>query len=184
MRQDGVSFDNPSGFTIHRLKAPKGDELVVTQLLAMEKKLWKKTDSWGGLLEKELTRRNTFTLYATTTLPSTPSSAPPATPPPSEVVAYLIFTATGLVCHISKVVVVPEIRRQGLGRALVQAAIEIAKKERRVGSITLHVDADNTPALGLYTSLGFESEGMLEVGFVVSKLNKLYFPAARLSTAL
>ncbi|KAG7667127.1 hypothetical protein KSW81_000869 [Nannochloris sp. 'desiccata'] len=160
MRQDGVSLYCPSGFTIHRLKAQtREDELIVTQLLAMEKKLWKKTDSWGGLLEKELTRRNTFTLYVTTTLPSLPSSALPANATHSssvthslKVVAYLIFTATGLVCHISKVVVVPEMRRQGLGRALVQAAIEIAKNERRVGSITLHVDADNTAALGLYSS--------------------------------
>jgi ribosomal protein S18 acetylase RimI-like enzyme len=165
MRQDGVSLPAPSGFSIHRLKATKGDELIVTQLLAMEKKLWKKTDSWGGLLEKELARRNTFTLYATT-LSSLPSlSALPArsASSSSEVVAYLIFTATGLVCHISKVVVVPEMRRQGLGRALVQAAVEIAKKERRVGSITLHVDADNVPALRLYSNLGFASEGMLEV---------------------
>ena len=159
MRQD---LPAPSGFTIHRLKATKGDELIVTQLLAMEKKLWKKTDSWGGLLEKELTRRNTFTLYATTL----PSSAPPEIPRSSEVVGYLIFTATGLVCHISKVVVVPELRRQGLGRALVQAAVEIAKKERRVGSITLHVDADNIPALGLYSSLGFGTEETLEVSGV------------------
>jgi ribosomal protein S18 acetylase RimI-like enzyme len=169
MRQDGVSLHCPSAFTIDRLKAQrKGDDLVVTQLLAMEKKLWKKSDSWGGFLEKELTRRNTFTLYATT-LPSLPSSSALPTVGTSslssEVVAYLIFTATGLVCHISKVVVVPEMRRQGLGRALVRAAIDIAKNERRVGSITLHVDADNTPALGLYSSLGFESEGMLEVRF-------------------
>jgi len=172
MRRDGVSLHCPSGFTIDRLKAQrKGDHLIVTQLLAMEKKLWKKTDSWGGSLEKELTRRNTFTLYATTLLSIPSSSAVPAdgtSSLSSTVVAYLIYTATGLVCHISKVVVVPEMRRQGLGRALVHAAIEIAKNERRVGSITLHVDADNKPALGLYCSLGFESEGVLEVRPIIA----------------
>lgn len=39
-----------------------------------------------------------------------------------------------------------------------------ARQERRVASLSLHVDADNTPALALYQGEGFESEALLEVG--------------------
>src|SRR5438067_3461683 len=50
--------------------------------------------------------------------------------------------------------VLPETRRQGLGRALLRAVF--AETERRGGaSIVLEVAADNAAARGLYTDLGF-----------------------------
>ena len=158
MRQDAIPLEAPAGILICRLHVAK-DVQIVAQLTAMEKKLWKKAESWGPDLEKELKRRNTFALYATTaTLPSSPPSS-------ASVLGYILYTTNGLVSHISKVIVAPAARRQGIGRALVKASIEISQKERRVGSVTLHVDADNIAALGLYKSFGFNSEGaMLEVG--------------------
>ena len=157
MRQQSIPIKAPPGISIQRLSGK--DDLIVAQLLAFERRLWKKSDSWGPMLEKEIKRRNTFLLYA---IPekSITSPATSSTPQP-DVLGYLLYTTSGLVAHISKVLVVPQARRQGIGRALVQAAIEIT--ERRVGSITLHVDSNNDPALGLYNALGFQSEGLLEV---------------------
>lgn len=85
----------------------------------------------------------------------------PAAP---AVVGYIFYTATGLNAHISKLAVATEWRRRGIARALVRAAVQSAASERRVCSVSLHVDADNSAALGLYRGEGFESEALLEVG--------------------
>lgn len=84
--------------------------------------------------------------------------------PTAVVVGYIIFTTTGLNAHISKLAVAGEWRRRGIARALVRAAVAAARDERRVASVSLHVDADNEPALGLYLGEGFCSEALLEVG--------------------
>ena len=49
---------------------------------------------------------------------------------------------------------IPEARRSGLGRALVEAALESAR-ERGCVRIELDVDEDNAPALALYRACGF-----------------------------
>jgi len=54
--------------------------------------------------------------------------------------------------------VLPEWRRQGIGRALIDRAI--AEIERRhIGSIVLEVAAENRAALQLYTACGFVRVG-------------------------
>ena len=55
---------------------------------------------------------------------------------------------------IANVAVDPEYRRQGIARALTEAAIEQVRN-RGVGAVWLHVREENTPAYNLYTSLGF-----------------------------
>ena len=50
--------------------------------------------------------------------------------------------------------VAPEVRRQGIGRALIQALIS-ALRERGSNSLTLEVRASNDPAIALYEALGF-----------------------------
>ena len=58
---------------------------------------------------------------------------------------------------IEDVFVREQARRSGLGRALVEAAVERAR-ERSCLRIELDVDAANEPALTLYRSLGFSGE--------------------------
>ena len=58
--------------------------------------------------------------------------------------------------------VVPEARRRGLGRALMEAAIETARR-RGVRRLRLEVLEQNEPAVRLYEQLGFERSRELEV---------------------
>jgi GNAT superfamily N-acetyltransferase len=57
-------------------------------------------------------------------------------------------------CWIEDVFVAEPARGSGLGRALVQAAIDRAA-ERGCRRVDLDVDTDNAPARALYASLGF-----------------------------
>jgi ribosomal protein S18 acetylase RimI-like enzyme len=56
--------------------------------------------------------------------------------------------------HLGELYVVPTMRGQGLGRALLEAAIEMAH-ERGAGHIDLNTSETDTAARGLYESLGF-----------------------------
>ena len=147
----------PVAAAVLRLHALKPDAVVLKSLMTLERRLWSKSESWGGLLEAELQRRNTTLLYMIDPSTLDGSSAGQA------VGAYILYTTTGLVAHISKLMVAPALRRRGLGRALVREAVALAQRERRVGSVTLHVDSNNAAALGLYRSLGFTSEAALPV---------------------
>ena len=49
-------------------------------------------------------------------------------------------------------------RRRGIGRALLEAAVEWAR-EAGVRKLELHVFPHNEPAIGLYEEFGFEREG-------------------------
>ena len=60
-------------------------------------------------------------------------------------------------CWLEDLFVREGARRSGLGRALVQAAIERAR-ERGCGRIELDVNEDNGPALALYEACGFSLE--------------------------
>ncbi len=62
-------------------------------------------------------------------------------------------------CCVEDVFVREEARGTGLGRALVSAAIERAR-ERGCRRLELDTGDDNTPAQGLYRSLGFRDNGL------------------------
>jgi GNAT superfamily N-acetyltransferase len=59
---------------------------------------------------------------------------------------------------IGGIAVVPEVRRRGIGRVLMEAVLELAPP-----TVTLEVIEQNEPAIGLYESLGFERTRILEV---------------------
>ncbi|HEX5137660.1 MAG TPA: GNAT family protein [Planctomycetota bacterium] len=50
-------------------------------------------------------------------------------------------------------------RRQGVGRALMECAIELARTSPELLRLSLRVFASNAPAVKLYESIGFEVEG-------------------------
>lgn len=62
--------------------------------------------------------------------------------------------SAGLECYLAELYVVPESRRLGIGRALVEAAIHQAR-ERGAATMEIGVDEPDTGARRLYESLGF-----------------------------
>ena len=64
--------------------------------------------------------------------------------------------STGLECYLAELYVTPARRGQGLGRALVQAALREAR-DRGADSMDIGVDEPDVAARGLYESLGFSN---------------------------
>ena len=60
--------------------------------------------------------------------------------------------------YVTNVAVLPPYRRAGIGRALLCAALDGAR-ERECAFLSLEVRVSNTPAISLYTSLGFTAAG-------------------------
>jgi ribosomal-protein-alanine acetyltransferase len=73
--------------------------------------------------------------------------------------AYLFCAWQYLDLHVLKVGTLPELRRRGLGRRLMELA-----EEHAVGmageSLTLEVRPTNLPAIALYAALGYERVGL------------------------
>ncbi|HWF73778.1 MAG TPA: GNAT family N-acetyltransferase [Solirubrobacteraceae bacterium] len=63
-----------------------------------------------------------------------------------------------LECYLAELYVRPERRRHGLGRALMEAAIDVAR-ERGADYMELGTGEDDTAARALYESLGFSHRG-------------------------
>jgi ribosomal-protein-alanine N-acetyltransferase len=81
------------------------------------------------------------------------NQAGPATAPPvGDPVGYVLVIGEGDT-HLAELVVHPDHRREGHGRALVDAVVADQAPGTRV---TLAVAADNGPARSLYESAGFE----------------------------
>ena len=62
-------------------------------------------------------------------------------------------------CQLGNVAVMPEMRRQGVAKKLLERLIDDAEKQGLL-DITLEVRVSNAPAIALYKSLGFEQEGI------------------------
>jgi ribosomal protein S18 acetylase RimI-like enzyme len=63
-----------------------------------------------------------------------------------------------LECYLAELYVVPDRRGQGLGRALMEAAIELARREG-ADHMDLGTGEDDVAARALYESLGFDNRG-------------------------
>jgi ribosomal protein S18 acetylase RimI-like enzyme len=77
-----------------------------------------------------------------------------------EGVAVLRFRRSiwseGLECYLAELYVVPERRGRGLGRALLQTAMQLAR-ERGADYMDLNTAESDVAARGLYESLGFSN---------------------------
>lgn len=71
---------------------------------------------------------------------------------------YAGLFAPGAEGDIQTIAVIPELRGQGVGRALMETLIEEARR-RKVEQLFLEVRADNAVARALYDTLGFEIIG-------------------------
>jgi ribosomal protein S18 acetylase RimI-like enzyme len=71
-----------------------------------------------------------------------------------EVRFYPMVYADGLFAHVDELYVVPDRRGHGLGRALLDAAMDLAR-ERGADHIDLTTAETDTAARGLYESAGF-----------------------------
>ena len=74
-------------------------------------------------------------------------------------VGYIGVQEISSQAYVTNVAVLPAFRRQGIGKALVTAAISGAKS-RECEFITLEVRQSNTVAISLYESLGFKTAGL------------------------
>jgi ribosomal protein S18 acetylase RimI-like enzyme len=63
-----------------------------------------------------------------------------------------------LECYVAELYVAPARRRQGLGRALMEAAMELGR-ERGATHMDLGTGEDDTAARRLYEALGFDNRG-------------------------
>ena len=68
----------------------------------------------------------------------------------------LAIWSNGLECYLAELYVVPHQRGRGLGRALMEAAIEHAR-ERGADTMDIGVDDPDATARALYESLGFSN---------------------------
>ena len=64
------------------------------------------------------------------------------------------LSTSGLECYLAELYVVPDMRGQGLGRALMEEAIEVARREG-ADYIHLGTSEDDVAARALYEKLGF-----------------------------
>lgn len=112
----------------------------LTQAVRLERKCFSKSDSLGEQLIKEaLKPHNTLVLAVTDDL----------------VQGYILFRRSGTEGHIDRLAVTEHLRRRGLGRSLLQAAIAMLKASRAT-LLVLEADTANVAAIALYESQGFQ----------------------------
>ncbi len=92
-------------------------------------------------------------------LPFSTSFAARAADPPHELLGYICWWLIGDELQILNLAVRPERRQRGIGRALVELALD-AVQARRAGTVTLEVRQDNGAAIALYRSFGFTESGV------------------------
>jgi ribosomal-protein-alanine N-acetyltransferase len=73
----------------------------------------------------------------------------------SQVLGYILFWHVTDEIHLLNVAVSPQVRRQGIGRALVLDLLDYARAHA-AAKVLLEVRASNAAAIRLYQELGFE----------------------------
>jgi [ribosomal protein S18]-alanine N-acetyltransferase len=80
---------------------------------------------------------------------------------------------TGVTAYIQTIEVVPELRRHGVSRELLNR-IEGSARVAGADSIWLHVDAENAGAIRLYEAQGFHCEGRQERFYPLGRAALIY----------
>ncbi|MEH1830540.1 MAG: GNAT family N-acetyltransferase [Nostoc sp.] len=144
-------------------------EQTVKQYFSSDTPLWWiEEEAWGqrgrGLEQKSLTRDGGAEEQFFPPIPS----APPSLHPP--IACLWVGNAIDQVqsnrhAHIFILYVVPEHRRRGIGRALMQYVENwaIQRGDRQIG---LQVFQSNKPALNLYNQLGYQTQSLWMVKFL------------------
>ncbi len=78
----------------------------------------------------------------------------------SEIVGYIGIWEILDEGHITNVAVLPEFRRMGVGRSLVQKIIDFSRAGNMIKRCTLEVRVSNEPARNLYSEMGFVDAGI------------------------
>jgi ribosomal-protein-alanine N-acetyltransferase len=76
-----------------------------------------------------------------------------------ELVGYAIVSRYVDAWHVMNIAVVPEFRRRGIGRSLLERLFEVTASDPRRG-YTLEVRVSNAEAIRLYERLGFQPRGI------------------------
>ena len=92
-------------------------------------------------------------------LPFSKSIVARADEPPHVLLGYICWWLVGDEIQILNVVVHPEGRKRGIGRALVQFVFAEAEAQH-VSTITLEVRRESTAAIALYGAFGFRESGV------------------------
>jgi ribosomal-protein-alanine N-acetyltransferase len=89
-------------------------------------------------------------------LPFSKSVVARAEEPPHALLGYICWWLIGGELQILNLAVHPERRQHGIGRALVELAVQVG----HAGTVTLEVRRDNGAAIALYRSFGFTESGV------------------------
>ena len=76
-----------------------------------------------------------------------------------KLIGYIGVSVISDSCFVNNIAVLPEYRRQGVGKALMKIAI-LTADAMGTGFISLEVRESNYAAISLYRSLGFEDIGL------------------------
>ncbi len=85
-----------------------------------------------------------------------------------EIIGHMVMMTVLEEAHLLNITIAPEWRRQGLGRILLEHAMETARQQRSK-VLFLEVRPSNDAAIAMYEKLGFEAFA----------LRKDYYPAAQ-----
>mmetsp|Transcript_22372 Transcript_22372/g.38244 ORF Transcript_22372/g.38244 Transcript_22372/m.38244 type:complete len:186 (-) Transcript_22372:277-834(-) len=135
-------------------------ELVPRPATQLDRLLLFEDDVFGSLslgksgLSGEL-RLNTVLVVATLKAPPTAETLDWE----GTLLGYLLARKTSMNLHVSRMVVCEPWRRRGVGKALLQAALQAAASKQSSCSASLFVACTNLPAQALYSGAGFQMEG-------------------------
>lgn len=140
---------------------------VMKNIVLIERKMWKKSQSWGDQFEQIVSKPNTFVFAALvhTKQNRLAVSGKDNYTPDSQVAVvagYAIVAVNSLMSHLSKIFVVPEYRRQNIGTKLVHHVVQFSKSRPGVDTVMLYVESKNAVAQALYLNNGFVKEDELQ----------------------